>query len=108
MAEPTAGEWGASGTMVVTPPPGESQRRIRDREFPFTSKRICLADPSPYIPQAEAEANTRLIAAVKDLLEACRLLVRENLPYAELKRSIAVGYEAIEKATGQPTPEPAS
>jgi hypothetical protein len=84
MPKHTSGTWEARGTMVVTPPYAEVHRLIQDREVPFDCKRICLADPSHYIPQDEAEANARLIAAAPDLLAALDGLVnRSSLQWSE-------------------------
>jgi len=79
-AKHTPGEWEARGTMVVTPPRAVTDEffaacRRGEKPEPITSRRICLADPSPYVTESEAEANARLIAAAPNLFSACKALI---------------------------------
>ena len=71
----TPGPWYAEGDMVSTMSGEESLNRIRERKTPFTVRRICLCEPSPYMQLAECEANARLIAAAPDLLAAAKRAV---------------------------------
>jgi hypothetical protein len=64
-ANTTAGDWGAFGDMVLTPPRDERLRRLREDGVPYTCKRICLCHNEAYIPQEEAEANAQFIAHCK-------------------------------------------
>ena len=66
----TPGPWGASGTMVVSPPTRTALERIQ-QDVQFTSKRICLTDNETYMTPEESEANAKLIAAAPTLLAAC-------------------------------------
>lgn len=68
--------WGISKApgdpMVVEPPPEEIERKIRERDFPCTSRRICVVETSHYLKQEEALRIARLIAAAPKLLAACK------------------------------------
>ena len=73
----TRGDWGADGTMIVTPPRAvqlDAIERMKAGQHvePVTSRRIALCDPSAYVSESEAEANTRLMAAAKDLLAVAK------------------------------------
>lgn len=73
----SSGEWGADGMMVVTPPPEVGRQAIDEimdgrRTEPFTSRRIARCDPSAYVSQSQAEANTRIMGAAKDLLAVAK------------------------------------
>ncbi len=79
MSEHTKEPWGVSHgnpIMVVTPPSEEAMRRIEAREFPVTSKRVCVCEPSHYMSQEECEANARRIAAC---VNACAEIETERL-----------------------------
>ncbi len=66
----TIGEWEASGVTVHTPPHAESQRRMRDKDFPIVGFRICSTNNNRYLLAGEAEANARFIA-----------MAHQSLPY---------------------------
>lgn len=85
----TKGEWGVSvldkeldgtpkkeGAMIVTPPPAESLRRIRDRDYPYTSRRIAMLEASHYVSHEECVANAYVMAAAPELLEACQSVLK--------------------------------
>jgi hypothetical protein len=90
-ARRTQGEWGVSvlpdgrGAMVVTPPPGEMWRRVREGDLPVTSLRVALCESSHYVPHDAAVANARLIAAAPALVDACEAAL-ETLDHAEVNR----------------------
>ena len=109
MSKHTAGDWGADGTMVVTPPPDETLRRIQAREFPFECKLIAICDPSHYVPQNEAEANARLIAGATRMLavlEFAREAIGPQYAYHDpvLARLLTEIEDAIAAATGTEAP----
>jgi hypothetical protein len=78
----TSGEWGAGGSMVVTPPRQEQMRRIDANEFPFTSKRICDCENDVYLTAEEVHANSEFIAYARnhwqEMVDEIRELRAEN------------------------------
>ena len=122
MSNRTSGQWGMSildrkldgepcsdGAMIVTPPPAESRKRIKDmiagKSKPFTCRRIARLEASHYTPHDVCVANAafivRAVNAHDDLLAACKNAMEVLEPFnaeGTWEEAIAPMRAAIAKA----------
>lgn len=62
------------GFMISDPGPEATQKALKEKKLPHTSRRIAIIESSHYLPLGEAEWYARLFCASEAMMAACKLL----------------------------------